>query len=194
MIEFLFNLCECSLFMWLASEMMKSRVTLKSGFGGLIVTTIYLTCLNYMKIDTTLQITLIWLARVIYSLWAFENSRFERILWPCIFMIILSLAERVAFKIASLTGLENLAVVLTPGLERYMLVSIYMVVVLVLVFSTTRINRVRIELPLTYQLLLLGFIYCCLVCADTLSDHMIETHQLGLISIRNFSDVIFAIL
>ena len=106
-------------------------------------------------------------------------------------MVILSLAERVAFKMASLIGLEDLKVVLIPGLERYMIIIVYLFVVAVLVFSTTRINYVRIELPLAHQLLLLGFIYCCLVCADTLSDHMIETHQLGLISIRNFSDVVF---
>lgn len=194
MAEFMINFIECLLFYWLVTSFLDVNRSTLWRILGLLAMTIVLTFFNQLALDTTVQILLIWGIRIGYVLLMFRGKRFEQMMWPSAFMIVAFISERIALKFAAIAGLEDLKIVLIPGQERYMAVFIYLLFIALLVSGIKKVKHVYIELPFQYQILLLGFVSFSLICADILSDHMIETYHLTIPSVRYFSDVIFLML
>lgn len=194
MAEFMINLIECLLFYWLVVSSLKVDRSTLWRILGLLAMTIVLTFFNQLALDTTVQILSIWGIRIGYVLSMFQGKRIEQMIWPSAFMIVAFISERIALRLTSLMGLEDLKVVLMPGQERYMAVFIYLLFIALLILGLKRVRYVYIELPFQYQILFLGFVSCSLICADSLSDHMLETNDLNLPSVHYFSDVIFLML
>lgn len=193
-IEIMINIIEAFLVYCLLKSALPLRERRTCQCAGIFVIAAVVSVFNYVKMESALQIVLVLGIHIFYSLTCFSGSPMEKILWGCAYMVIASIAERIVFKMGILFDIENLAVILTAGIERYSLVAVYLVICAAAVSVLMRINNEKIDLPAGYQILLILFVCSTLICADVLSDIMIMAQGSGAEILIYYSDVIFMLI
>lgn len=180
--------------MWMVTCELPMKKDVKRCAADTFIIAAILTFLNHISLNASARIIMIWIMRMVYTSRNYSGTHFESIVWPSNFMIILFCAERIAFNLVALMGVENLSLVLTAGRERYLAAIIYLVICYCGVLVITKTKRFRIELPPSYQLLFMLFIYCSLVCANILSDYMLIIRQMKITSYYLISEAAFLLL
>lgn len=125
---------------------------------------------------------------------AFGGDRAEKILWGSCYMLIAFISERSALRIVSLIYIQDIFSTLQSSTERYLTMTIYICMNVVLVESVCHMQKKKIDLPRQFQVALLVFFVSIIYCADLLSDIMFTSYQLSNQRILWISDAIFFLI
>lgn len=192
--EILVNITEAFLVSWLLRSVLSKRAHTKRTLYEILCIAAVISILNYLNLDYTVQIILVLCIHILYAFFCYSGSSMEKILWGSSYMVIASLSERIAFKTGILFQVEDLSIFLRYGLERYALVTIYLIISTLSVLVVSKISKPKIELPITYQVLSLVFVCCSLAGADLLSDILILAQKKGMEDVVMYTDIIFGII
>lgn len=191
--EIVVNIIEAFFVCWLLKSAMPKKEGKNRQMYEILCIAAIVSVLNYMNLDYTVQIIMVLCIHISYAFLCYSDSSMEKILWGSSYMVIASLAERIAFKIGILFQVEDLSVFLKSGLERYLLISIYLIISATSVWVLTRISRQKIDLPFFYQLLSVGFVCCSLAGSDLLSDILLLAQKNNLEEVILYTDIVFGL-
>lgn len=161
---------------------------------GIIVIAFLVSIFNFIKLDSSIQVVCVLLIHIAYAFVAFGGDRAEKILWGSCYMLIAFISERSALRIVSLIYIQDIFSTLQSSTERYLTMTIYICMNVVLVESVCHMQKKKIDLPRQFQVALLVFFVSIIYCADLLSDIMFTSYQLSNQRILWISDAIFFLI
>ena len=161
---------------------------------GIIVIAFLVSIFNFIKLDSSIQVVCVLLMHIAYAFVAFGGDRAEKILWGSCYMLIAFISERSALRIVSLIYIQDIFSTLQSSTERYLTMTIYICMNVVLVESVCHMQKKKIDLPRQFQVALLVFFVSIIYCADLLSDIMFTSYQLSNQRILWISDAIFFLI
>lgn len=133
---------------------------------GLWLMMLYIVVLNSYLDDSSVKGILILLAHVLYAIGCFDGKLVEKLLWGMAYCVIAVIAERQAFKIAGLIGINEIGVILEPGPARNQVVMIYLLLCTGFTIVVSRLRLKHFGLSWKLQLLLIAFVCSGLVVMD----------------------------
>ena len=100
---------------------------------GIIVIAFLVSIFNFIKLDSSIQVVCVLLIHIAYAFVAFGGDRAEKILWGSCYMLIAFISERSALRIVSLIYIQDIFSTLQSSTERYLTMTIYICMNVVLV-------------------------------------------------------------
>lgn len=160
------------------SAIPQQRKEIQQIAGGIVLGAAASFC-NFLYLDSTLQIVLIWLLHIGCAFLCFGGTKSEKLLWSSGRMFISLISEKLALRFVIMLQVRDVFAVLRSGTLRYQAMAVYVLVGIFAVVCLCRLKKQKFDLPLQYQAALILFVLCVLSAADLLSDYMLVTYENG---------------